>query len=164
MKHCGVHCGPYWTRRLGKKKSSRTLVYFLPLVVYLFLRKKRKKSLRSSSKVSITVQDKGLLLQGDCYPALIIIFSEEASLFQLWTPSFSVMDAFFLLLLVTDYCKVGSDTLFENHSKCRIWSFEFWHFPPIFVLLKLTCLITLFDLKLQIFKNSPKWTIIGMFN
>ena len=22
---------------------------------------------------------------------------------------------------------------------------EFWHFPPIFVLLKLTCLVTLFD-------------------
>ena len=27
-------------------------------------------------------------------------------------------------------------TLFENYSKCRIWSFEFWHFPPIFVLFK----------------------------
>ena len=26
--------------------------------------------------------------------------------------------------------------------------FEFWHFPPIFVLLKLTCLVTLFDRKL----------------
>mgnify|MGYP006975815893 CR=1 FL=1 len=30
----------------------------------------------------------------------------------------------------------------------------FWHFPPIFVLLKLTCLVTLFDRKLQVFKNS----------
>ena len=28
-------------------------------------------------------------------------------------------------------------------------SFEFWHFPPFFVLLKLTCLVTLFDRKLQ---------------
>ena len=26
-------------------------------------------------------------------------------------------------------------TLFENYSKCRIWIFEFWHLPPIFVLL-----------------------------
>ena len=26
--------------------------------------------------------------------------------------------------------------------------FKFWHFPPIFVLLKLTCLVTLFDRKL----------------
>ena len=26
-------------------------------------------------------------------------------------------------------------------------AFEFWHFPPIFVLLKLTCLVTLFDSK-----------------
>ena len=24
-------------------------------------------------------------------------------------------------------------TLFENYSKCRIWIFEFWHFPPICV-------------------------------
>ena len=27
-------------------------------------------------------------------------------------------------------------------------AFEFWHFPPIFVQLKLTCLVTLFDRKL----------------
>ena len=55
-------------------------------------------------------------------------------------------------------------TLFENCSKCRIWIFEFWHFPPIFVLLKVTCLVTLFDRKLQVFKNSPKWIIFGIFN
>ena len=30
--------------------------------------------------------------------------------------------------------------------------FQFWHFPPIFVLLKLTCLVTLFDLKIRGFK------------
>ena len=55
-------------------------------------------------------------------------------------------------------------TLFENYSKCRIRFLTFWHFPPIFVLLKLTCLVTLFDHKLQVFKNSPKWTIFGIFN
>ena len=33
--------------------------------------------------------------------------------------------------------------------------FQFWHFSTIFVLFKLTCLVTLFDLKLQFFKNSP---------
>ena len=44
---------------------------------------------------------------------------------------------------------------------CRIRIFEFW---PIFFLLKLTCLVTLFDRKLQVFKNSPKWTISGIFN
>ena len=45
--------------------------------------------------------------------------------------------------------------------------FEFWHFgifSPIFVLLKVTCLVTLFDRKLQVKKNSPKWTIFGIFN
>ena len=42
-------------------------------------------------------------------------------------------------------------------------AFEIWHFPPIFGLLKLTCLVALFDRKLQVFKNSPKWTIFGIF-
>ena len=52
-----------------------------------------------------------------------------------------------------------------KYSKCGIWIFFlFWHFPPIFVLLILTCLVTLFDRKLQVFKNSPKWTIFGIFN
>ena len=41
---------------------------------------------------------------------------------------------------------------------------EFQHFPPIFVLIKMTCLVTLFDRKLQVFENSPKWTIFGIFN
>ena len=43
-------------------------------------------------------------------------------------------------------------------------AFEFWHIPPILVLLKLTCLVTLFDRKLQVFKNTPKWTIFGILN
>ena len=43
-------------------------------------------------------------------------------------------------------------------SHLNVW---FWHFPPIFVLLKLACLVTLFDRKLQVFKNSPKWTILA---
>ena len=33
-----------------------------------------------------------------------------------------------------------------------------------FVSLKLTCLVTLFDRNLQIFKKSPKWTIFGIFH
>ena len=33
-----------------------------------------------------------------------------------------------------------------------------------YVLIKVTCLVTLFDCKLQVFKNSPKWTIFGIFN
>ena len=42
--------------------------------------------------------------------------------------------------------------------------FNFGNFSPIFVLLKLTCLVTLFDRKLQIFKNSPKLAIFGNLN
>ena len=45
-------------------------------------------------------------------------------------------------------------TLFENHLKCLIWILTFWHFPPIFVLLKLTCLVTLFDHKLHVFAKT----------
>ena len=33
-------------------------------------------------------------------------------------------------------------------------SFEFWHFPSIFVLLKLTCLVTLFDIELAVKLHS----------
>ena len=40
-------------------------------------------------------------------------------------------------------------------------AFEFWHFTPFFVQLKLTCLVTLFDRKLQVFKNSPNRTIFS---
>ena len=40
----------------------------------------------------------------------------------------------------------------------------FAFFPLIFAQLKVTCLVTLFDRKLQVFKNSPKWTIFGIFN
>ena len=28
-------------------------------------------------------------------------------------------------------------TVFKNYSKCRIWLFQFWHFPPIFVQLSI---------------------------
>ena len=40
------------------------------------------------------------------------------------------------------------NTVVENHQKCRIFIFKFWHFPPICVLLKVTCLVTLFDRKI----------------
>ena len=49
--------------------------------------------------------------------------------------------------------------MFEYHPKCLIWIFGFWHISPIFVQLKLTCLETLFDIRLQFFLKSPKLTI-----
>ena len=55
-------------------------------------------------------------------------------------------------------------TVFEKSPICLIWVFQFWHFPPIFVLLKLNCQVTLFDYKLQVFKKSSKWTIFGIFH
>ena len=67
--------------------------------------------------------------------------------------------------------KVNLDEIFHNHidwkllktSKCCIWIFQFWHFPPKFVLLKSTCLVTLFDCKFEVFKNWPKWIKFGFF-
>ena len=47
-------------------------------------------------------------------------------------------------------------TVFENPQKCRIWVFQIWHFPPFFILLKVTCLVTLFDRKLQVFQKIAK--------
>ena len=50
-------------------------------------------------------------------------------------------------------------------SFCKSWkitrnvSFWFWHFPSIFVLWKLTCLVTLLDCNFQVFKNLSKLTI-----
>ena len=41
-------------------------------------------------------------------------------------------------------------TVIENHPKCRILIYQSRHFPIIFVQLKVTCLVTLFDRKLQV--------------
>ena len=59
------------------------------------------------------------------------------------------------------YQPLPFNTLFENHLKCLLW---IWHFPPIFALLKVTSWVTLFDRKLQVFQNSPKLTIFGIFD
>ena len=44
-----------------------------------------------------------------------------------------------------NYNCLFSNTVFENPQKCLIWMFQFWHFIPILVVIKLTCLVTLFD-------------------
>ena len=57
-------------------------------------------------------------------------------------------------------------TVFENHQKRSHLTFSSMscHFPPIFVLFKVICLVTLFATSLKFFKNSPKWTIFVIFN
>ena len=59
-------------------------------------------------------------------------------------------------IILTDNQKFGAlwtfPTMFEKYLKCRIKIFQFWHFPPFFVLLNLTCLVTMFDRKLHFFK------------
>ena len=62
-------------------------------------------------------------------------------------------------LLKKSHFQTWRAKLCKNTAHCLKFTqnvaFEFWYFPPIFVLLKLTCLVTLFDRKLQVFKNSP---------
>ena len=53
-------------------------------------------------------------------------------------------------------------TLFTQNVVFKI--FQFCQFPPIFVLLKLTCPVKLFDSKLQVFQNSLNWTIFWAFS
>ena len=76
---------------------------------------------------------------------------------------FSSFESMFFGTLPIDEKKNFANNFLSEVKKCRIWIFAFWHFPPIFVLLKLTCLVTLFDRKLQVLKNSSKWTIFGIF-
>ena len=47
----------------------------------------------------------------------------------------------------------------ENFSKFLRWVPP--DLPPIFVLLKLTCLVTLFDCKILFCKNSPNWPFLA---
>ena len=49
--------------------------------------------------------------------------------------------------------------MFENYPKCRISISIILAFSPFFVLLKLNCLVTPVDRKLQVLKKSPKYTI-----
>ena len=56
-------------------------------------------------------------------------------------------------------------TVFKNHRKCRIWVFHFLASSINFWPIKIHLCVTLFDRKLQVIKNLPKWTIsLVMFN
>ena len=55
------------------------------------------------------------------------------------------------------FCQATVITIVENKAKSRIFH-QFLSYK------KVTCLVTLFDCKLQDFKNSPNQTIFGIFN
>ena len=80
--------------------------------------------------------------------------SNVCSTFFIYDLTFSHLDPFL------DF-SIFSCTVFENNSKCLISDFEIWHFPTLFVLLKLTCLVTMFKKlpKLPTFVHSKcKWS------
>ena len=60
----------------------------------------------------------------------------------------------------------GNNTVFEKFTNMSHLSFSILSFSTNFcpIKIKLTCLVTLFDRKFQVFKNSPKWTIFVIFN
>ena len=66
-------------------------------------------------------------------------------------------------LIKTAYKPNSFATLTQCLKVIQNVSFEFWYFPPIFVLLKMTILVALSDRKLKVFKCSPKLTITGIF-
>ena len=49
-------------------------------------------------------------------------------------------------------------------SSLEMSHLNFWHFLAIFVLLKVTCLVTLFYCKLQVFQKLAKMDLFGIFN
>ena len=52
--------------------------------------------------------------------------------------------------------------MWERREKKKFW--HIWVFPLIFVPLKMTCLVTVIDCNIQVFKNLLKWTIFGIFS
>ena len=112
---------------MGDKQANKSGNLVFSVILLIFFSKGRSKSLHHFLFIS-THFGKTLTL------------STLTSL-QIWTNCSK--SSFFVQKFNFDF-----HTVFENHPKCRIWIFEFWHFPPIFDLLKLTCLVTLFDRKL----------------
>ena len=52
---------------------------------------------------------------------------------------------------------VHNSTLFKNYPQMPHFNCSILAFSLIFVLSKLTCLVTLFDHRLKVYKNSPNW-------
>ena len=59
---------------------------------------------------------------------------------------------------------LSAPTVFKNHQKISFFPQKMSHFQPIFVLFKMTCLVTLFDRKLQVFQKFAKLTIVGILS
>ena len=68
------------------------------------------------------------------------------------TMSITVQDYWWSQMSIgtTNFCWYTAHCL-KISQNVSFWICQFWHFPPIFVLSKLTCLGTLFDRKLQVF-------------
>ena len=65
-----------------------------------------------------------------------LLYSNSTPFFNLFSDLSSVCTLFWIGKYLMFFKRQLTYTVFENHPKCRIWFFEFWHFPPIFVVLK----------------------------
>ena len=73
---------------------------------------------------------------------------------------FTTLHAHRITVLQNYQKKSPFETFLNKNTQCLkiTWNiaFEFWHFPSIFCLLKMTCLVKLFDRKLKFFQQFAK--------
>ena len=137
------------------KPSKNSILMKLLMVPYLILRKRfgQHSQVQKIEKISIS----GFLDD-------IFVERENRQKIASWIFITGVLVIFWItifkkkIMILISKSVLNWSTLFENYSKCRIW---FLNFPPIFVLLKLACLVTLFDRKLQVFRNLPNWRFLA---
>ena len=84
-----------------------------------------------------------------------------------WTTLlFSLPHLFYKLVIKVRKASYSSSWIMHNMWKLiKMSHFNFWilAFSINSCLFKVTCLVTLFDHKLQVFNNSSKWTILRCF-
>ena len=140
-----------WTHPLGKSSQDVILVHSTKVSFLL-----------STRHLYITSTVAGLLCGGEL--PRIPIFSSKLSFLvylhlnatkELWTSWELEMIQIQQTRKKNNVWK--SPKMSKSTKKYHIWIITFWHFPTSFVPLKLTYLVALFDHKLQVTKNSPKW-------
>ena len=90
---------------------------------------------------------------GGPYPLSFCLFGTTTIAHSIQIPIF-VQKVSFNIASEASFIYILSGQKFTENVK----NSQFWHFPPIFGLLKEICLVTLFHHKIQLFKNSQKLT------
>ena len=124
----------------------RQLVIYIflgPFPRFLLLSKARPRIFNNSYQDIVVL----LLLFSLLYKTIVFSTKKPAKVSKYWILIWQKVKLSFQLSNTAKFYKLNH-TLFEYYSECLIS-----HFPPIFVPLKLTCLVTLFDLQIDYFKS-----------